>query len=127
MTVFVLIFFNLTAVTPLGFSVPIISETTLSQITLILGWENNFFCNNFSALNSPFLWISVTFFAKFVRNKDSSTAEFPPPTTTTSLFLKKKPSQVAQAETPNPLYFSSDSKFNHLACAPVEIITLSAK
>ena len=56
----------------------------------------------------------------------SSTAAFPPPTTATVLSLKKKPSHVAHAETPNPLNFSSDSMFNHLACAPVEIIIESA-
>ena len=42
--------------------------------------------------------------------------------TATSLSLKKKPSQVAHPETPNPLYSCSDFKFNHLAWAPVEII-----
>ena len=30
------------------------------------------------------------------------------------------------ADTPNPLKFCSDFKFNHLACAPVEIIIESA-
>ena len=43
-----------------------------------------------------------------------------------AMFLTKFASQVAHAETPNPLKFCSDSKFNHLACAPVEIIILSA-
>ena len=40
--------------------------------------------------------------------------------------LKKKPSHVAHADTPKPLNSCSDFKFNHLACAPVEIIMLSA-
>ena len=42
----------------------------------------------------------VTLLAKLVRNSASSTAVLPPPTTTTFLPLKKKPSQVAQADTP---------------------------
>ncbi len=57
-----------------------------------------------------------------VKNIASSTAAFPPPTTATSLSLKKKPSHVAQAETPKPLNSCSDFKFSHLACAPVDII-----
>ena len=56
----------------------------------------------------------------------SSTAALPPPTTATSLSLKKKPSHVAHAETPNPLNSCSDFIFNHLACAPLDIIMLSA-
>ena len=65
--------------------------------------------------------------AKFVRKRASSTAVFPPPVITISWFLKKKPSQVAHAETPNPLYLSSDSKPNHFACAPVARIMDSAR
>ncbi len=38
-----------------------------------------------------------------VRKVASSIAVSPPPTTTTSLSRKKKPSQVAQAETPWPM------------------------
>ena len=86
----------------------------------------NFFWSNFSALNSFLLWINFTLDANFVRNIASSTAAFPPPTTATTFSLKKKPSHVAHAETPKPLNFCSDSKFNHLAWAPVEIIMLSA-
>ena len=41
----------------------------------------------------------------FVRKVASSIAVSPPPTTTTSLPRKKKPSQVAQAETPYPRSF----------------------
>src|SRR5690606_40106573 len=41
--------------------------------------------------------------------------------------LKKKPSQTAQADTPNPLYFSSEGNPNHFAVAPVAIITVSAE
>ena len=70
--------------------------------------------------------MSLTLDANLVKNIASSTAAFPPPTTATSFSLKKKPSHVAQAETPNPLNSCSDFKFNHLVCAPVEIIKLSA-
>ena len=59
--------------------------------------------------------MSLTLEANLVKNIASSTAALPPPTTATSLFLKKNPSQVAQAETPKPRKFFSDSKFNHLA------------
>ena len=41
--------------------------------------------------------------ANFVRKSASSTAELPPPTTATCFSLKKKPSHVAQADTPKPL------------------------
>jgi len=43
-----------------------------------------------------------TLVANLVRKVASSMAVSPPPTTPTSTFLKKKPSQVAQAETPRP-------------------------
>ena len=59
--------------------------------------------------------MSLTFDANFVKNIASSTAAFPPPTTATVLSLKKNPSHVAQAETPKPLNFCSESKLNHLA------------
>ena len=65
----------------------------------------------------------MTLEANLVRYKASSTALFPPPTTITFCSLKKKPSQVAQAETPNPLNFSSLFKLSHLAWAPVAMIT----
>ena len=53
--------------------------------------------------------------AKFVKNKASSTAVFPPPITATSLSLKKNPSQVAHAEIPKPLNLFSLSILSHLA------------
>ena len=58
-----------------------------------------------------------------VKNKASSIAESPPPTTATVFSLKKKPSQVAQAETPYPCNSSSPSTPSHLADAPEAIIT----
>ena len=39
--------------------------------------------------------------------------------------FKKNPSQVAQAETPNPIYSLSDFNPSSLAVAPVAIITVS--
>jgi hypothetical protein len=59
--------------------------------------------------------MSLTFDANLVKNIASSTAALPPPTTATTCSLKKKPSQVAQAETPKPLNSCSLFKFNHLA------------
>ena len=59
--------------------------------------------------------MSLTFDANFVKNIASSTAALPPPTTATVLSLKKNPSHVAHADTPKPLNFCSESKFNHLA------------
>ena len=67
----------------------------------------------------------VTFSAKLVRNSASSTAVLPPPMTATCLPLKKKPSQVAQAETPYPLNFSSEGRPSQRAWAPVAMIRAS--
>ena len=58
---------------------------------------------------------------KLDKNKASSTAVFPPPTTATSLSLKKNPSHVAHAETPNPINSCSPFMFNQFAFAPVAI------
>ncbi|CAM5604319.1 hypothetical protein RLIN73S_00227 [Rhodanobacter lindaniclasticus] len=60
------------------------------------------------------------------RYSASSTAVLPPPITTTSWSRKKKPSQVAQADTPLPLYFSSLAMPRYLAVAPVLMISASA-
>ncbi len=51
----------------------------------------------------------------------------PPPTTAISLPRKKKPSQVAQAETPPPERLSSSSFWMpiHLALAPVAMMSAS--
>ena len=50
-------------------------------------------------------------------------AESPPPITITSLSLKNAPSQVAHVEIPRPLCIASFAAFNHIASAPVVIIT----
>ena len=62
-----------------------------------------------------------TFLHKFERNNASSTAVLPPPATATVLFLKKKPSHVAHAETPKPINSFSPSMLSHFAFAPVAI------
>ena len=54
------------------------------------------------ARSSSRRWTTVTLLAKRVRKVASSIAESPPPTTTMSWSRKKKPSQVAQADTPRP-------------------------
>ena len=56
----------------------------------------------FEARSSSRRWTTVTLSANLVRNIASSIAESPPPTTTISWPRKKKPSQVAQVDTPWP-------------------------
>ena len=51
--------------------------------------------------------------ANLVKKMASSIAESPPPTMRTFFSLKKNPSQVAQAETPYPISFDSDSRPNN--------------
>ena len=103
------------ASTQRGLSIPIISFNTLFHITSTFGLLNNLSWSIFSALKVSLLCINITFLANLVRNKASSTAVFPPPITAIISFLKKNPSHVAHAETPNPLYLSSDFKPSHLA------------
>src|SRR6266540_3663678 len=64
----------------------------------------------------------VTLVANRVRKIASSSAESPPPTTARSLLRKKKPSQVAQVETPRPSSLRSESSPSIFAFAPVEMI-----
>jgi hypothetical protein len=61
----------------------------------------------FEARSSSRRWMSVTLSANFVRNSASVAAESPPPTTAMFCSLKKKPSHVAQYETPRPENASS--------------------
>ena len=112
---FVFTFFTLIPFTFLGSLSPITSSMIVSQIISIFLFSINFFWSIFSALKLSRLWCSFTLEANFVRNIASSTAAFPPPTTATSFSLKKNPSHVAQADTPNPLNSCSDFIFNHLA------------
>ena len=61
----------------------------------------------------------------FDRYSASSTAVLPPPMTATSWLLKKKPSQVAHAETPRPMNASSVGRPRYFADAPVAMISAS--
>ena len=79
----------------------------------------------FSAFSVSRRWISVTLEQKLVRKIASSTAVLPPPTMATSRFLKKNPSQVAQADTPRPANFFSDGRPSQRAVAPVAMMTVS--
>ena len=51
-------------------------------------------------------------------------AESPPPTTMMSWSLKKKPSHVAQVETPRPMSLDSLGRPRSLAEAPVAMMTV---
>ncbi len=68
--------------------------------------------------------MSVTLLAKRVRNVASSMAESPPPITAISLPEKKKPSQVAQDETPCPMSACSLGRPNQRAEAPLAMINV---
>ena len=57
----------------------------------------------FDARSESRRWMIVTLLANFVRKIASSIAESPPPTTAISWPRKKKPSQVAQVESPWPM------------------------
>ena len=78
------------------------------------------------ARNSPRRCTTVTLEAKRVRNVASSIAVSPPPTTTIALSLKKKPSQVAHAETPYPISSFSAGSPSRRADAPVAMMSASA-
>ena len=79
----------------------------------------------FSARNLSRRCTSVTLLQMLARYSASSTAVLPPPTTATSLPLKKKPSQVAQADTPWPMNFCSLGMPRYFADAPVAITSAS--
>ncbi len=86
--------------TPFAFASPWISSMTEFQTKPIFGLSNARCCMIFDARSSARRWTIVTLLANLVRKFASSIAVSPPPTTSTSLSLKKKPSQVAHAETP---------------------------
>jgi hypothetical protein len=69
--------------------------------------------------------MTVTLVAKRVRKIASSMAESPPPTTAISLPEKKKPSQVAQEETPCPISCCSCGRPSQRAEAPLAMIKAS--
>ena len=74
--------------------------TTVFHSTLIFGLSSARSAMILLARNSSRRWMIVTVSANRVRNVASSIAESPPPTTTMCWLRKKKPSQVAQEETP---------------------------
>ncbi len=60
-----------------------------------------------------------------MRKFASSIAVSPPPMINTSCSRKKKPSQVAHAETPKPMNWPSDGMPSSLADAPVAMMSAS--
>ena len=115
---------SVTPVTPL--SPPWMSTTAAFSFQAIFGLVRARSSMIRDARNSSRRWTIVTFVANFVRKLASSIAVSPPPTTMTSLPLKKKPSQVAQAETPWPIIFVSASRPSSFAEAPEDTMTASA-
>ena len=79
------------------------------------------------ARNSSRRWTIVTDSANRVRNVASSIAESPPPTTTMSWLRKKKPSQVAQDETPWPSSSCSPGTPSGRQAEPVARMTARAR
>ena len=113
-----------TAVTPPPL-VPITSVTVEFQSNSIFGLSKARCCMIFEARSSSRRWTTVTVLANLVRKTASSIAVSPPPTTTTFLSRKKKPSQVAQADTPKPISSASDGRPSSLAEAPDAMISAS--
>ena len=74
--------------------------TTVFQWNSILGLAKARSCMILDARSSSRRWMTVTLEAKRVRKMASSMAESPPPATAMCCSRKKKPSQVAQVETP---------------------------
>ena len=72
-------------------------------------------------------WTTVTCEANRVRKIASSIAESPPPTTAIGLPRKKKPSQVAQVDTPWPISARSDGRPSSRADAPVAMISVAGR
>ena len=71
-------------------------------------------------------WIRVTLEPNLVRKVASSMAESPPPTTAMCWSLKKKPSQVAQVDTPRPVSSASPGMPRWRGAAPVARMTARA-
>ena len=94
---------------------PTRSSTTVFHIISILGFDSARSCMIFEARSASRRWIMVTFDANLVRNVASSTAESPPPTTAISWPRKKKPSHVAQVDSPCPSSRLSAWKVQHQA------------
>ncbi len=115
-----------TPVTPL--SSPTTSSTAWFQRMLTLPSATRAMsrsCRIFSLRSRSRRCTSVTCAVMFERYSASSTAVLPPPITATRWLRKKKPSQVAQADTPLPRKVSSEGRPRYLAAAPVAMISAS--
>merc|ERR1711865_225348 len=108
---------------------PILSSTPLNlataelKCTVIFGLLNTRCCIAWLARNVSRRWKTVT--PEQIRDNTSasSIAVSPPPMTAHSLPLNKKPSQVAQPDTPCPRYSYSPAAPSHRASDPVAIMT----
>src|SRR5437660_11561949 len=118
-------FLSLTDVT-LPLSGSSTSSTALSQMNSILGFLSARSCMILEARRASRRWTTCTCRPSRERYRASSMAESPPPTTMMFWSLKKKPSQVAQVETPRPMSLDSLASPISLAEAPVAMITVSA-
>ena len=85
---------------PAAFFCPRMAVATVFIFTVILGLFSTRSTMILEARNWSRRCNTVTEEPKRVRNSASSSALSPPPTTTMGLSLKKKPSQVAQYDTP---------------------------
>ena len=85
---------------PLTLVSPTMSVTTEFQAKSILGLAKARSCMILEARSSSRRWMTVTLEPKRLRKVASSRAESPPPATAMCWSRKKKPSQVAQVETP---------------------------
>ena len=95
--------------------------------TLIFGLASARSAMILLARNSSRRWMIVTVSANRVRKVASSIAESPPPTTTMSWPRKKKPSQVAQDETPWPRNSCSPGTPSGRQAEPVARMTALAR
>ena len=112
---------------PLTLASPRTSSTAVFVWISILGCALARSTMIFEALNVSRRWSRWTFVAKRVRKVASSKAVSPPPMTAISRSRKKKPSHVAQADTPRPRSRVSLSRPSHSAEAPVAMMTDSAR
>ena len=119
-------FSSTTALTPVS-GVPSMSAIALSQTKVIFGLARARSCMIFEARKWSRRCTTVTLVAKRVRKIASSIAVSPPPTITSSLPLKKKPSQVAQADTPWPMSRVSAGIPSSFAEAPVATTSVSVE
>src|SRR5699024_9016181 len=98
-------------------------STVLFSSHLICGFARARSNMILEARNSSRRCIIVTVSANLVKKVASSIAESPPPTTAMWWPLKKKPSQVAQVDTPRPVKVSSPSPPKWRGAAPVARMT----